>query len=165
MVTIITKKIIPKNNRIYQKVAFWFLVSLMYKKGDYYQQKAADFRYYHQLNTPTYLKKLLFNGIQQNSISEWYNNPPKSIPSEWIIKNLDPLIIKHVFFLDHINFIPEHLRTLGKLHTWKYIILPDLANKVEQFFGTYREEFPYSEYEKSYITEDNDYSGFLSGIY
>ncbi len=137
----------------------------MYKKGDYYQQKAADFRYYHQLNTPTYLKKLLFNGIQQNSISEWYNNPPKSIPSEWIIKNLDPLIIKHVFFLDHINFIPEHLRTLGKLHTWKYIILPDLANKVEQFFGTYREEFPYSEYEKSYITEDNDYSGFLSGIY
>ncbi|KKM83596.1 hypothetical protein LCGC14_1307800, partial [marine sediment metagenome] len=160
------EKIIPNTNLGYKKDIFWFLVALMYKKGDYYKKKAADFRYHHRYKTPIpYLKQLIFDGIQNNLIIDWYNDRPESIPYKWIVENLDPLIIEHVFFSNHIKFIPELLRPLGRLHAWKYIVLSDLVNRVEQYFGAYREEFPYSEYEKSYISEDNDYSGFLSGIY
>ena len=69
-----------------------------------------------------------------------------------------------MFFPDKVEFIPEHLRGFGYLHAWKFIILPDLVNKIEQYSEYCREDFPFSEYEKVIIMEDDDYSGFFNGI-
>lgn len=156
--------LIPKDDRKCQKDIFWFLISLQYRKLNLGELN-LEMGYYKNNNNPMpYLKRLILDGIQENAINGWYKIKPKNIPYEWIKKNIDPLIIEHVFFPNQVEFIPEHLRLYGKLHAWKFIILPDLVNKLEQYFGANRDDFPFTEYEKSYLTEDDDYSGFYSGI-
>ena len=53
------------------------------------------------------------DGIENNTLSNWYNNRPDNVPSEWIKENLDTLIIKQVFFPNQVESIPVHLRIYG----------------------------------------------------
>ena len=168
---------IHEGNRKYQKDIFWLLISLIYNKKDS-KEVDIDFddlenddlskldKYYYQSYNESeyYLKRLIYDGIIQNNLNNWLKKKPEDIPLEWFKRLINPMIIKQIFLPNHVEFIPAHLRGHGKRHAWKFLLLPDLANKVEQYFGTYRDDFPFSEYEKSYITEDDDYSGYFSGI-
>lgn len=125
----------------------------------------AERDYEKWMNDPLpFLERLILNGVQEKNIKNWYLERPKNITIEWIEENIDSLIIKHVLIPDKVDFLPDHLKKKGYFHAWKFIILPDLVNKSEQYFGTYRDNFPFSEYEKSYFTEDDDYSSFFSGV-
>jgi len=148
----------PKITRIYQRDIFWFLVELLYDEEKYNEicKKEPDdmdfsyssyneIYYYFRDDINNYIKRLIFDGIQHNNLMEWYSQSPKNIPKSWIEENIDPIIINQVFIPDQTQNIPETLREQARRHAWKYIILPDLLNKVEQYFEGYRNTFPETE--------------------
>ncbi|MFW9879332.1 MAG: hypothetical protein ACFFG0_40155, partial [Candidatus Thorarchaeota archaeon] len=153
--------------RVYQRDIFWFLLELLYDKKKYdemcekrkddkdsYYDKFNDINYYIRVELKNYVKRLIFDGIQHNLLMEWYTQPSKVIQRHWIEENVDPIIIKQVFLPSQVQNIPTHLREPAKRHAWKYLILPDLLNKVEQYFEGYRNTFP--ENEENYIKELDD---------
>ncbi|MGQ4876213.1 MAG: hypothetical protein ACP6IY_19265 [Promethearchaeia archaeon] len=143
---------VPNLSRKYQKHIFWFLIYLLYNKTEYKHilQKSENVNknrdFYENIcyvdDLKNLIKALIFDGIQHNNLLEWYNNCPKDIPSEWIKKNLDPIIIQEVFLPNQIEFVPTHLRDKARRHAWKYIIIPDLANKIKSYYESYRNIFP-----------------------
>lgn len=161
------KKDTPKIIRVYQRDIFWFLVELIYDNKKYdemckkrqddkdsYYNNFNDINYYFKDDLNNYVKRLIFDGIQHNNLMDWYSHSSKIVPRHWIEENVDPIIIKQVFLPSQIQNIPIHLREQARRHAWKYMILPDLLNKVEQYFEGYRNTFPESEEE--YIKELDD---------
>jgi hypothetical protein len=165
----------PEIVREYQKDIFWFLVELLYDEKKYneiYKKESDDtdynyygydaLLYYFRDDIENYIKRLIFDGIVHNNLLEWYSESPKNIPKSWIEENIDHVIINQVFIPNQINNIPETLRKRAARHAWKYIILPDLLNKVEQYFEGYRNTFP--EAEDIYDEKNDSYNETYLGL-
>ncbi|TFG00354.1 MAG: hypothetical protein EU541_02440, partial [Promethearchaeota archaeon] len=105
--------------RRYQKGLFIFIVSLLVNREflKTFKKKVVYYNEYGLRSDGDYekvfkkiLENLIFDGIQQNNLKKWYKDLPKTFSRNRISKEIDPLIIKQVYFPFQSKRVPEHLK-------------------------------------------------------